>query len=292
MNKWDFKKLTTFKYQTNNYEITEDFSNILVESSTANIVFVKSTDGKCKVDCYEKEKLTHVVEVVDDTLTIKVNDKRKWYDYVGIDFDIEVITVSLPETSYNNLVVNSNTSDVQIPSGFNFNSINVTVSTGDITNKATTVDGIKIKTTTGNICVENSSAKFIDLSVSTGKISIQNVEVLNDVKFNVSTGKSIVKNVTCKSLTSSGSTGDVNLENVIVNEILNVKRSTGDVNLTKVDANEIRIKTSTGDVKGSILTEKVFIVNTDTGKKVVPNTTTGGRCEITTSTGDIVITIG
>ena len=145
MNKWDFKKLTTFKYQTNNYEITQDFSNILVESSTANIVFVKSTDGKCKVDCYKKEKLIHVVEVVDDTLTIKANDKRKWYDYVGIDFDIEVVTVSLPETSYNNLVVNSNTSDVQIPSGFNFNSINVTVSTGDITTKATTVDGIKIK---------------------------------------------------------------------------------------------------------------------------------------------------
>ena len=49
--------------------------------------------------------------------------------------------------------------------------------------------------------------------------------------------------------------------------------------------------TDTGDVRGSLLSEKVFIVNTDTGRKEVPDTITGGRCEITTDTGDVKITI-
>ena len=59
--------------------------------------------------------------------------------------------------------------------------------------------------------------------------------------------------------------------------------------LTKIILRDIT--TDTGNVKGSLLSEKVFIVSTDTGKKQVPNTITGGRCEITTDTGDIIISI-
>ena len=57
------------------------------------------------------------------------------------------------------------------------------------------------------------------------------------------------------------------------------------------DAAEIFVKTSTGDVSGSLLTEKVFITDTSTGKVSVPKTTTGGKCELITSTGDIKIEI-
>ena len=52
------------------------------------------------------------------------------------------------------------------------------------------------------------------------------------------------------------------------------------------------IKTSTGKVVGSLLTEKVFNAKSDTGKVEVPNTTSGGSCTITTDTGKIQVTIG
>ena len=51
------------------------------------------------------------------------------------------------------------------------------------------------------------------------------------------------------------------------------------------------MKTDTGKVVGSLLSEKVFIAETSTGKVSVPKTTTGGKCEITTSTGDIKIEV-
>ena len=97
--------------------------------------------------------------------------------------------------------------------------------------------------------------------------------------------------VKCNKFSTSGSTGDTLLKNVIANEKLYAKRSTGDIRIEKCDAGEIFIETDTGHVKGTLLTDKVFIVETDTGSINVPKTTSGGRCEITTDTGDIKISI-
>jgi hypothetical protein len=44
-------------------------------------------------------------------------------------------------------------------------------------------------------------------------------------------------------------------------------------------------------VCGTLLSSKVFIIKTDTGDVDVPKSTVGGRCEITTSTGDVEISI-
>ena len=52
------------------------------------------------------------------------------------------------------------------------------------------------------------------------------------------------------------------------------------------------MRTHTGDVSGNLLSDKVFITETDTGRIDVPKTTTGGKCEIKTDTGDIRISIG
>ena len=57
------------------------------------------------------------------------------------------------------------------------------------------------------------------------------------------------------------------------------------------DAGELLVHTDTGDVSGSLLSEKIFIVRTDTGKISVPASVSGGRCEITTDTGDIKINL-
>ena len=57
------------------------------------------------------------------------------------------------------------------------------------------------------------------------------------------------------------------------------------------DANDIFVETDTGHVTGTLLTDKVFITQTDTGDVDIPKTVDGGRCEIITDTGDIKINI-
>lgn len=249
---WDFTKLSTRRFETNEYKIGENFNDISIKTATADVVFALATDGQCKVQCYEYEKEKHAVSVQNSTLCINLVDEKSFLDNIGFNFTSPKITVYLPNAEYNALTIRASTSDIEIKKEISFNDIDIAVSTGDVYVKDIKVDALKI-------------------SVSTGDI-----EVID---------------VFCKTFTSTGSTGDTYLRKVIVEGKMFIERSTGDIELNGCDAGEIFIETDTGDVEGTLLSEKVFVVKTDTGDKRVPNTTSGGRCEITTDTGDIYITI-
>lgn len=287
MAKWDFSKLGTSKYETNTYEITDSFKNISIKTDTADIKFVLSDDGTCKIVCFEEKNDEHDVSVVDDTLTINSASTKRWYQYIGINIKTPKVTIYLPETEYAALNIKESTGYIDIAKDFTFESIDISLSTGDVKNYASASGNVEIKATTGNIEIENVSAKAFDLLVSTGNINVKTVECNGDMSVKVSTGKAKLCDVSCGSIISKGSTGDMILENVVATGNFNITRSTGDVTFKKCDAAELFVKTDTGDVKGSLLSDKVFIANTDTGRVDVPKTTTGGRCEIETDTGDI-----
>ena len=288
---WDFGKLGTSKMATNSYDISESFENIKVDTTEAEIVFLKSADENCKVICYERENMTHTVEVVDGTLNVKVNDTRKWYQYIGVFSSHPMLTVYLPEGEYCSVAVKGSTGAVSIPKEFEFADMDISLSTGGVKNHASVSNSAKIKTTTGHITIEGASVGSLELSVSTGAVELSSVECEENIEIKVSTGKTRLTDVSCKSLISDGSTGDVILKNVIASDKFSIERSTGDVKFDACDAGEISVKTDTGDVKGSLLTEKVFVAKSDTGKVEHPKTASGGMCEITTDTGNINITL-
>lgn len=288
---WDFSNLSTQKYETNRQEITEDFQSISIHTTTADIVLLPSENASCSVACYEQTKVKHAITVKDGTLSIEAVDTRKWYNYIGINFDMPTITVYLPAGEYGALSIHTTTGDTKISKNFQFESMEITQTTGDIANYAAASGDIKLTTTTGKIRVESISARSLNLSVTTGKITVSRVNCNGDVTVNVSTGDCDLTDLVCKNFISNGSTGDITLTGVTASERFSIERSTGDVTLDSSDAAEIFITTDTGDVEGSLLSEKIFIITTDTGDKKVPHTTSGGRCEITTDTGDIEITI-
>ncbi len=289
--KWDFRKLSTVKYETASYEVGEKFKNISIVSNTADITFIVSDNDTTLVECCEGAKEKHSVEVKDDTLIIKIQDTRKWYEYIGISFSTTKITVSIPKGEYGTLNIKSSTGNVNIPDSFKFKSIDIIESTGNVTNLASTSGDINIKTSTGDIHLDKASARCISLTVTTGKISLGNTDCQGNIAVNVSTGKADLSNVKCKNLTSNGTTGSITLQNVIASAKFFIERDTGDVKITKCDADEIFIETSTGDVKGSLLSDKIFFSQTNTGKVDVPKTVKGGKCEISTDTGNINITV-
>lgn len=250
---WDFTKLSTSEYETNSYNVEDDFKNISIVTDTADIVFEVSESSESRVVCYEQNNAKHSVTVKDGTLAIEVVDTRKWYEHIGVNFSSPRITVYIPSGEY-----------------------------GDIS----------VKSSTGQISIGNISSDTLDLSVSTGKITVTDANCSGDVKVRVSTGKTTLTDVECKSLTSSGNTGDISLKNVIVTEKLSLARTTGDVKLDACDAAELVIKTDTGDVKCSLLSDKHYTAKASTGRIDVPKVTSGGGiCGITTSTGDIVVTV-
>lgn len=288
---WDFTKLSTVKYEINETEVNEKYDNIKVVTNTADVELVPSEDENSSVICYEQKNLQHSVEIKDGTLIIQVQDTRKWYEHIGIQFGTAKVTVRIPKGAYGALSVKTSTGDIKVPEDFQFESIDVAGNTGDVKCLASVSEHIKIKLSTGGIYVKKVSAKAVTLSVTTGRVTVEALSCSEKLAISVSTGKTDLRDITCSSLTSTGSTGDIIMKRVVATGKLSLKRSTGDVKLESCDAEEIVIKTDTGDVKGSLKTEKCFVAHSDTGHVNVPKTTAGGQCKITTDTGNIKITI-
>ena len=286
----DFGKFSTVKYSTQTHEVKESFQSIAVEVSTSDVFFAVAEDNQTKVVCYEEEKIPHRVSVADGVLTVTAEDTRAWYDYAVIGTDNASVTVYLPQATYEALTVVGSTGDVGIAKELAFEGMNVDLSTGDVRVSAAVAGLAKIEVSTGDITVEDTSVGSLDLTVSTGEIILSSVASAGEVKLASRTGDTSLKNVTCAGLTSAGTTGDIELKNVLISGKMSIERSSGDVEFERCDAAEIYVKTSTGEVEGSLLTGKTFYGESSTGKRRLPQTT-GGKCEIYTSTGDVEITI-
>lgn len=252
---WDFKKLSTVEYETNEYEINEAFKNISIDTSTTDIILLPSEDGKAKVVAYEEEKINHTAKVEDGTLKIEITDSRNWYEKLRLfNFDSSKLTVYLPKASY---------------------------------------ESLKIDSSTGDICVDGAFYAEMNIKASTGDIELLDAACIGKISIEVSTGDISASTVTCNEFTATGSSGDITLDNVIATSKMQIKTGTGDISLDRCDSYDINLKTTTGDIEGSLLTGKIFDADASTGDvSVPPNVTDGGICKIRTSTGDIDIAIG
>lgn len=287
----DIKKLSTVKFETNTHAVDEYFGSISMLTETADITFIPSPDGTCSVECYEAEDARHSVAVEDGALVIKLDEQSTRQSYIGFNVESPRITVYLPKAEYTALSITESTGDVDIPNAFSFQSIDITSDTGSVELSASAAGLIKIAASTGDIDVEDISAGELDLSVTTGEVDVSDVSCAGDITVGVSTGKAELSDVRCRNLISSGSTGDISLSDVIAQERFSVDRSTGYVEFDECDAAEIYVETDTGDITGSLLSGKVFITRSDSGNVYVPKTATGGRCELSSDTGDIKIEI-
>lgn len=291
MSRWEFSAFSTGRYETSVVEIQDAFLNIDIRSDTEDIEFLSADDGTCRVVFYERENERHTASVRDGTLSIEVTDTGKWYESFSLfSFGSPRITIYLPQTAYAALSIENSTGDIVMPEDFTFESAGISGDTGDVDWSAS-AGSVRIELSTGDIRIHDVFAEQLALSVSTGRVDVSSAACEGDVSVGVSTGKTVLSGVSCKTLVSTGSTGDIMLENVIASEAISLKRSTGDVSLERCDAQELSIITDTGDVSGSLLSEKVFIVQSDTGSIDVPKTASGGRCEITTETGNIAIVV-
>ena len=254
----------------NTYTVEEGFSNISINVSESNIVFLPSDDGKCRVESQEYNKLKHSVTVVGDTLKIEEDDSRRFYEKFFGSGSFSA-TVYLPLGTYKSLVINGSTGDISIDGGFSFETINIDASTGNVSCSASASSEMKITLSTGDITVSDFNGGSVCLEVSTGKIN--------------------ASNISCSNFRSNGTTGSATLNGVVATESINVSSTTGDVSLNSCDGAEIFIGCTTGDVNCSLLTDKIVYANATTGNINVPKCYEGGKCEIETTTGNINVSI-
>lgn len=291
MLKWDFKMLSTVKYETSEHTVTEEFTEILISTDTARVIFEPSEDGRVSVVCHERVKTPHAVSVENGVLRIELVGKRKWYEHIGLDLDTPTVTVKLPKGNYGALTLKSATGGVSVARDFTFTSASLKASTGSIRFAASVKGTLTVKASTGSIKLENLSADSLDLSVSTGGITVSGATVTHDVHLSSSTGKTSLTALRCRDLIFEGDTGDVSLTDVIASGKLTVETDTGDVRLSRCDAAALDIETDTGSVTGTLLSEKLFDAKSDTGRVTVPEPDGTSPCKIRTDTGRIKLEI-
>ncbi len=302
----DITKLGTVDYVTTTYEPSGDFKNITVKVYTTDIEFLPSEDGKCRIACYEDDKVIHTAEVKDGTLVINTEDSRRWLGFISISFTRPTMTVYLPRNEYEILDIGTDTGAVRLPKDFAFESIKIAGHTGSVSCSASVAGVVdieldtgaivmseisagrmKLKTDTGSIKLSGGTvAENVDVDTGTGFVSLENI-ACGDLRAKADTGRVSLDGVTCGDLHAETDTGDIALENVVGTGKFELVSDIGDIGLNDCDASELYIETDTGDVAGELLTDKIFFAESDTGRVSVPKSVTGGRCEIKTDTGSI-----
>lgn len=304
---WDFTRLDGTAYATVTTPVTEPFTSVSVQLDTADVVFCPTEDGTCRVVSVESEECPHTVTVENGVLTVTATDNRRWYDNIlFFGLGSPSVTVYLPRGDYEALTVEGTTGDVDIPADFTFASARVEVTTGDVVMAASVAGSLTVDVTTGQLRLGALSAGDVTLETGTGTVTLSEVSCTGKLSVTNTTGAARLVDVTAASLTVKGTTGDALLErvtvagsalvdrttgDVILEEStfgsLTVRTNTGDVSLERSDAESLFLNTTTGWVKGSLRTEKVFQVSTTTGNVDVPRSVTGGPCEVSTTTGDV-----
>ena len=310
----DFKlsKLSNLTYVENEYTDLESFENIDIDSSF-NINIFPSADGKIKIDCHESEELYNNVEIKNNILFITDNDTRKWYEKAFALFQIKPMSVDiyLPDSDYKDLEISAGSGDIFVSEGFYFENADLSCSSGDIEFKASSKDEINISCSSGSVFLANSKAKNINLRTSSGACEAEYINAENDITIKSSSGKIELNHCQTQNLSVNTTSGGCELESINADSDIKIESKSGSceavhaiakndfiaeatsgtVYLDLCDAANLSINTKSGSVRGTLLSEKIFFTNTKSGKVSVPDSLTGGKCEVSTASGSINLEI-
>jgi DUF4097 and DUF4098 domain-containing protein YvlB len=277
------------------YLPNSEYTSLLIETDTGNIdipndftftetINIKGSTGnvKCNASAVETVK----IDISTGELVIENASAKKY------ELEISTGYTNLYRVECESLVSVGSTGDITTDNITATGNIKIERDTGDITVKNMTAKQCELIVTTGRVAISNLTCESLTSIGDTGSMTATGIEAAENISITRSTGDVLLNNATCKDLISVASTGKLTMENVIAADKFSIERTTGDVEFKDCDAEELYIHTSTGRVNGNLLSAKIFITESSTGKIDVPKSTSGGACEITTSTGNIKITIG
>ena len=314
-----------------NFTPEGDFNSVTVDTIAADVTLAYAEDGVCRVEARDRESITYTAEILDNTLLIRAEDHRSWWEHVEFfgTSQTPAVTVYLPAKSLKTLSVDVTTGDVSVPRDFTFSgNVELSSNSGDLTLLAAVEGDTSLETTTGDVTVEGKH-KTVSASATTGDITLRHVDA-KELTVSVTTGSIHVQKAVAVAVTAAAGTGDVILEDVITDDAIRVttttgdqqllrvlcgsmtlragsgcvtltesvalghaavKTTTGDVTFVRSDAVTLSVDVTTGDVTGSLLTSKIFSVASTSGSVNVPQFSVGGLCEIKTTSGSVRITI-
>lgn len=269
---FDLNALNSMKFETVTHWVTEPFTDLNIQVTESNIRLVPSSDGQCRVECRDSEQLVHTVAVKDGALTVTRTDTRRWYQRIGIYWGDMTVTVYLPERVYGALLLKSVSGDVTVPAGFAFSEAALQSTSGNVAFAGTVQGRLWAQTTSGDLVLGGVTGGAVELRSTSGDVQADEI--------------------TAAAFSAQTTSGDLKLSALSVTGQAALEAVSGDVQLNSADAGSFRIKAVSGDVQGQLLSPKRFVTHTVSGTVRVPaDDPAAGICEITTTSGDIRISL-
>lgn len=273
IGKGNWKELKSVGYEERTFPVSGEVRDIQISDSENGIKILPSGDGTCKVICPEKTdgSIYHTVEVRNGVLSVQRHDARKWFQFIGVNFYIGGVEVYLPEGEYGALTASSTAGSLSVADGFTFESADLKSTSGSIRMLSQVKQELHAESASGSVRVENASPEKLYAKTSSGRIELTHIR-----------GGSV---------TAKATAGKITLKDVITKGALSAQNISGGVALEGCDGGTIRIACTSGSVKGTLLSDKIFITDSKSGSVKIPRSTEGGECEITTTSGSIRIDI-
>lgn len=312
---WNFMSLDTDKYEVKQHVIDVDASNltdIVLNVKSSDFKMIETDEDKITVDYKENTRAPFTITY--DNGALNINEKalpiRLFSFFNGLkSIDSEVV-VTYPRGLILN--VKGKISNGSITQSGKFKNFDVLSNNGAFNLTEFTADSLKIGTTNGKIILKDVNV-IGDLTASNtnGAITIKNTIAANinskSTNGEITIEKATAKDVVSKTTNGSVSFTDIISENIVVAEntngavsLVNVsgkdliaKTTNGKINFTNIVADKINLRTTNGNIAGSIIgriADYTIEVSVTAGKSNLNNQTgTGKELFAKTTSGDIVI---
>ena len=285
--KFDFRRFSTTEYTDQTTELTPPFHAVDFDVMDCDVKILPSPDGVTKLVTHTAENVPVTAEIKDSTLFVRQTDERRWTERFGImEFGEASATLYINMTTEvsKSITVETRSGGIEItgdPSGRRMLSVHAKTAGGDVRLTDITASDAMFETVSGDISLQNITVDdWITLSSASGEAVAINctapkflhaVTVSGDVTMqSIEAGSAAIQttsgNVRLEDFHVDGhgpmekteivtTSGALELTSLILDEPLSIQSVSGDVRFTLSQAQSYEIKTTSGDVTGTLVTE-------------------------------------
>jgi len=289
-------ELSNVEYEKRSREIDWDFHSLHISESTDDVHIEPAYDGVCRIEYVDSNRHYHKISVENGCLEISREKKAQegsWFDNITLstDFEENLLVIYLPEAEYKELTVHTASADVYAGMGFSFERAEIHTASGDVDIGSVVSGKLSVNTASGDIRAGGQALREMELNTSSGSISLGDASVGAELSLDSTSGDIELSYVNCGELEADSASGRIELRDVIASRSLDIETTSGDIRLERCDAASLELESTSGYISGTLLSGKDFDVSTNSGDIDLPSGSRGGKCRISTTSGDIRLSI-
>ncbi len=275
------------------HAVEGEFVSMDIHTDMANVRLEVSEDGTCYAVCDEIDRISYTVELRDGVLLLRETDDRQWYEYIGINVGgIPRVTLYLPKGAYDRLTIKTSSGDIVSEEvGLSFTHVSLATGSGSIRMSSPVREELTADSSSGNIALSDMTLTSLTATSSSGDISLADLTATT-LHASTSSASLSLSYVRADEMELDTSSGKLTLYHVFAEKSLQAVTSSGAIRLDNCDAGKLYLQSASGSITGSLSTDKLFDVHTNSGRVICPPSVAGGGdCVVRTSSGDISLII-